>query len=93
MTGRQMAQHVRLPFNVTFEILRTLKAQMLVSYKASAPMGDFEHDLTETGIQRPALFRCKSSTCANFTNANWRRTRTRSTRRFTTISPACERKR
>ena len=52
LTGRQIAQHVRLPYNVTFEVLRGLKAQMLLAYKASAPMGDFEHELTETGTQR-----------------------------------------
>lgn len=52
LTGRQISQHVRLPFNVTFEVLRGLKAQMLVAYKSSAPMGDFEHDLTESGVQR-----------------------------------------
>jgi predicted ATPase with chaperone activity len=52
LTGRQIAQHIRLPFNVTFEVLRGLKNQMLVSYRASAPMGDFEHDLTDTGITK-----------------------------------------
>jgi predicted ATPase with chaperone activity len=52
LTGRQIAQHVRLPSNIVFEVLRGLKSQMLVAYKASAPMGDFEHDLTETGLAR-----------------------------------------
>ena len=52
LTGRQIAQHVRLPFNITFDVLRGLKSQMLIAYKASAPMGDFEHDLSETGLQR-----------------------------------------
>ena len=52
LTGRQIAQHIRLPFNVAFEVLRGLKAQLSVAYKASAPMGDFEHELTETGVQR-----------------------------------------
>src|SRR6188508_2023046 len=43
LTGRQISQHVRLPSNVTFEVLRGLKAQLMVAYKSSAPMGDFEH--------------------------------------------------
>ncbi len=50
--GRQIAQHIRLPYNVTTEVLRSLKSQMLVGYKGSAPMGDFTHDLTDSGVQR-----------------------------------------
>src|SRR5687768_10714055 len=42
LTRRQIAQHIRLPYHASFEVLRTLKSQMLLAYKASAPMGDFE---------------------------------------------------
>lgn len=52
LSGRQIAHHIRLPYNATFEVLRTLKSQMLVGYKAAAPMGDFEHDLTDSGVER-----------------------------------------
>jgi predicted ATPase with chaperone activity len=52
LSGRQIAQHIRLPFNVAFEVLCGLKSQLLVAYKAAAPMGDFKHDLTESGVQR-----------------------------------------
>jgi predicted ATPase with chaperone activity len=63
LTGRQISQHVRLPFNVTFEVLRGLKAQMLVAYKSSAPMGDFEHDLTESGVQRAQRWMKRCTFC------------------------------
>jgi len=52
LSGRQIAQHIRLPFNITFEVLRDLKNRLLLAYKAAAPMGDFEHELTDTGLQR-----------------------------------------
>lgn len=52
LAGRQIAHHIRLPINVTFEVLRSLKAEMLLAYRAAAPMGDFEHELTDAGVQR-----------------------------------------
>ena len=47
--GRRIAEQVRLPFGLVAEVLRGLKAQMLVGYSNQAAMGDFEYDLTEDG--------------------------------------------
>ena len=50
--GRRIAEQVRLPFGLVAEVLRGLKAQMLVGYSNQAAMGDFEYDLTEDGQKK-----------------------------------------
>lgn len=52
MTGRKIADQIRLPFPVIAEFLRALKNQMLVTYKSSGAMGDYEHELTDSGWDR-----------------------------------------
>lgn len=51
-TGRRVAEQLRLPFPVLQELLYRLKAQLLVGYKASAPMSDYEYELSVTGLER-----------------------------------------
>ena len=63
MTGHKIAGHVKLPFSVTLEALRVLKAQMLVAYKASAPMGDFVHELSDAGVERAQRWSRRSTFC------------------------------
>jgi hypothetical protein len=51
-TGRKIAEQIKLPFGIVQELLRGLKQQLLVSYKAQASMGDFDHELTVEGEKR-----------------------------------------
>jgi predicted ATPase with chaperone activity len=50
--GRRIADQIKLPFGILQEALRSLKNQMLVSYKGQATVGDFEYDLTDDGEKR-----------------------------------------
>jgi predicted ATPase with chaperone activity len=63
MTGHKIAGQLRLPFSVAIEVLRLLKGQMLVNYKASAPMGDFLHELTDSGVERAQRWIRRSTYC------------------------------
>ncbi len=51
-TGRRIAEQIRLPFPLVQEALRDLKQQLLLSYKNAAAMGDYDHELTESGTLR-----------------------------------------
>ncbi|ADB17199.1 conserved hypothetical protein [Pirellula staleyi DSM 6068] len=51
-TGRRMADVLKLPFGIVHELLRGVKAQLLVNYKSQAQMGDFEYELTPEGEAR-----------------------------------------
>src|SRR5436190_9019977 len=51
-TGRKIAEQIKLPFGIMQDLLRGLKQQLLVNYKAQATMGDFDHELTEEGEKR-----------------------------------------
>jgi predicted ATPase with chaperone activity len=50
--GRRIAEQVRLPFGLMADVLRGLKAQLLVNYKSQAAMGDYEFELTEDGQRK-----------------------------------------
>lgn len=63
LTGKQIAQHLRLPFNIVFEALRHFKSQMLLAYKASAAMNDFEHELTDSGAERAKRWMKRCTFC------------------------------
>ena len=54
--GRRIAEQIRLPFGLIAEVLRGLKAQLLVNYKNQATMGDFEYELTEDGQRKARWF-------------------------------------
>jgi predicted ATPase with chaperone activity len=51
-TGRKISDQVRLPFSVVQEVLRGLKQQLLVAYKGAAAVGDYDYELTDTGLQK-----------------------------------------
>jgi len=51
-TGRKIAEQIRLPFGLMTELLRSLRAQLLLTVSDQAAMGDFEYDLTEDGRER-----------------------------------------
>jgi len=50
--GRDIAEQVKLPFMLVDRLLRELKAQQLVVHRGSAPMNDFQYQLTDLGRER-----------------------------------------
>ncbi|MBP85974.1 MAG: AAA family ATPase [Planctomycetaceae bacterium] len=50
--GRHIAEQIRLAFGVVSPTLDDLKAQLVVSYRDSAPMNDYYYELTEAGLMR-----------------------------------------
>jgi len=51
-TGRQISDHLRLPFGILDELLRQMKADQLVVHKGAAPMNDYLYQLTDVGRER-----------------------------------------
>jgi hypothetical protein len=51
-SGRQIADQIKLPFGIVQPLLQSLKAQMLVVYKNSAAMSDYEYEVSDTGLER-----------------------------------------
>jgi DNA-binding PadR family transcriptional regulator len=52
LTGREMADQIRLPFVLIDVILRQLKQDQLLVYRSSAPMNDYVYQLTDLGRER-----------------------------------------
>ncbi len=52
LVGRDIAEHIRLPFVLIDEILRQLKHDQLVVYRGSAAMNDYLYQLTDLGRER-----------------------------------------
>ena len=50
--GRDIAEQVKLPFVLVDELLRTIKNDRLVVHKGSAPMNDYQYELTDLGCER-----------------------------------------
>jgi SpoVK/Ycf46/Vps4 family AAA+-type ATPase len=51
-TGRQISEHLRLPFRPLDEQLREMKADQLVVHKGAATMNDYLYQLTDIGRER-----------------------------------------
>ncbi len=51
-TGREVADQLKLPFLLIDELLRGLKNDQLVAYRAGTPMNDFLYQLTDLGRER-----------------------------------------
>jgi hypothetical protein len=51
-TGRGIADQVALPFKLLEDVLRQMKSDQLVVYRGSAPMNDYEYQLTDMGRER-----------------------------------------
>ena len=62
-TGRKIAEQIKLPFGIMQDLLRGLKQQLLVTYKAQASLGDFEHELTEEGEKRARWYVDRCTYC------------------------------
>jgi len=52
LSGRQIADQVRLPFVLLDELLRRMKNDQLIVHRASAPMNDYVYQLTDLGRER-----------------------------------------
>lgn len=64
--GRDIADQVRLPFVLVDELLRTMKNDQLIVHKGSAPMNDYQYQLTELGRERARRY---SAHCTYFGSA------------------------
>jgi predicted ATPase with chaperone activity len=54
--GRDIADQIKLPFILVEPLLRELKNDQLVVYRASAAMGDYLYQLTDLGRERARRF-------------------------------------
>jgi predicted ATPase with chaperone activity len=52
LVGRDIAEHIRLPFVLVDELLRQMKQDQLVVYRSSAAMNDYLYQLTDLGRER-----------------------------------------
>jgi hypothetical protein len=50
--GFEIAKHIRLPLTLTSGLLRQLKEEKLLFYKAAGAAGDFLYELSEEGINK-----------------------------------------
>jgi DNA-binding PadR family transcriptional regulator len=51
-TGRQISDHIKLPFRLLDELLRSMKADQLIVHKGSAAMNDYLYQMTDLGRER-----------------------------------------
>lgn len=51
-TGREISDHIRLPFVLVDDLLRRMKNDRLVVHKGSAVMNDYQYELTDLGRER-----------------------------------------
>lgn len=52
LTGRTLAEQVQLPFKLIEILLRDMKDHQYVFYRGTAPMNDYEYELTDLGRER-----------------------------------------
>ncbi len=65
-TGRNIAEQLRLPFKLTKDVLQVLRDQLTLAYRGSAPMSDYEYELTDTGQKRARRY---AEQCSYFGSA------------------------
>lgn len=51
-SGRRIADQIKLPFSIVYQLLQSLKTQLLVGYKGTAAMSDYEYELSNGGTER-----------------------------------------
>lgn len=56
VTGRDIADQVKLPFVLIDELLQDMKNSQLLVHRGSAPMNDFQYQLTDLGRERARRF-------------------------------------
>ncbi|MEX0678291.1 MAG: AAA family ATPase [Pirellulales bacterium] len=52
LTGREIHEHIKLPFRIVEELLREMKSDQLVVHRGAAPMNDYLYQLTDLGRER-----------------------------------------
>ncbi len=52
LSGRLIAEQIKLPFVLVDELLRRMKNDQLIGHRGSAPMNDYQYQLTELGRER-----------------------------------------
>lgn len=65
-TGRDIADQVKLPFVLINDLLRDMKNAQLVGHRGSAPMNDFQYQLSDLGRERGRRY---SQHCTYFGSA------------------------
>ena len=63
LSGREVTEHVKLPFAMVERLLREMKHDQLVVYRNAAPMNDYVHQLTELGRERAKRLMAHCSYC------------------------------
>lgn len=62
-SGNQIARQLKLPFELVTPALEVLKADLLVTLKTSAGIGDYEYELTPKGIEQARIHLSRSTYC------------------------------
>lgn len=52
VSGRGTADQIRLPVALVTEVLRKMKTELLVAYRASVGVNDYDYELTAAGMER-----------------------------------------
>ena len=65
-SGRDIADQVKLPFVLVDELLRRMKNEQLVGHRGSAPMNDYQYQLSDLGRERGRRY---SQHCTYFGSA------------------------
>lgn len=52
ITGREIAEQIRIPFFLLDQLMRQLKSDQLLIYRGAAPMNDYVYQLTDLGRER-----------------------------------------
>jgi predicted ATPase with chaperone activity len=63
LTGRRIAEHLGLSFGVMEGLLRQLKSELVLAYKNTAAVSDYEYVLTDLGRERARRY---SEECSYF---------------------------
>lgn len=59
--GRDIAEHLRLPFVLMQEIYAGLRAQMFIVYKNASSVSDYVYELTPAGVERANAHRSRNT--------------------------------
>lgn len=62
-SGNQIANQIKLPFDLTTPALEALKADLLIGHKTSAGIGDFEYELSPKGVEQARIHLSRSTYC------------------------------
>lgn len=63
LTGRELMEHIRLPFVMVERLLREMRADQLLVYRSAALMNDYLYQLTEIGHERAKRLAAQCSYC------------------------------